>query len=267
MAATKQVTWMLPAIHKLRPVQRLFIYCLILEVFFFSIAILCLFSCFAIPFRGLWCKLLLSYLMYVIKGMGNIHTLATASSFLCCWQGMDVPMGSMAAMNIFEKQHKICWGLNNFVHCFVHENMTEDRFCITKILRGDWLLQIRLAVDDQDKPTVEACGSVLQSAVRNSRYLLKKKYFNGIPADQVRTTSPVPSLTDEQWLELVKLWSSPKAKVSSWCKEKIMFYLCCLQFTDLPYRKLLRRTKGTVLRSGTIKRRDLETTSHTCTNL
>jgi hypothetical protein len=49
-----------------------------------------------------------SYLMDVIKAMGHIHTLATASYFLCCWQGMDVPMGSMAAMNIFKKQHKIC---------------------------------------------------------------------------------------------------------------------------------------------------------------
>jgi len=75
------------------------------------------------------------------------------------------------------------------------------------------LLQMRLAVDEKDKPTVEACGNVLQSAVCQSRYLLKKKYFNGIPADQVRTTSPVSSITDEQWRELVKMWSTSKAKV------------------------------------------------------
>jgi len=70
-----------------------------------------------------------------------------------------------------------------------------------------------LAVDDKHEPTVKAYNNMLQSVVRQSRYLLKKKYFNGIPANEVRTTSPVANLTDEQWLELVKLWSSAKAKV------------------------------------------------------
>ena len=70
-----------------------------------------------------------------------------------------------------------------------------------------------MTVDDKHEPTVKACNNMLQSAVRQSRYLLKKKYFNGIPANEVRTTSPVANLTDEQWLELVKLWSSAKAKV------------------------------------------------------
>jgi len=70
-----------------------------------------------------------------------------------------------------------------------------------------------LAVDDKHEPIAKACNNMLQSVVCQSRYLLKKKYFNGIPANEVRTTSPVANLTDEQWLELVKLWSSAKAKV------------------------------------------------------
>ncbi|XP_066353498.1 uncharacterized protein [Miscanthus floridulus] len=44
------------------------------------------------------------------------------------------------------------------------------------------------------------------------RYLLKKKYFNGIPANQVRTTSPLGTMTDEQWRALVYMWSTPKHK-------------------------------------------------------
>ena len=44
------------------------------------------------------------------------------------------------------------------------------------------------------------------------RYNLKKLYFNGVPADKVRTTSPLKSMTDDQWRELVEMWSSPKHK-------------------------------------------------------
>lgn len=35
------------------------------------------------------------------------------------------------------------------------------------------------------------------------RYRLKQKYFNGVPANEIRTTSPVASMTDEQWRALV----------------------------------------------------------------
>jgi len=76
-------------------------------------------------------------------------------------------------------------------------------------------LSVRLAVDEKDKPTVEACSDILQKAVRQRRYLLKKKYFTDIPANQVRTTSPVSSLTDDQWLELVQMWSTAKAKATA----------------------------------------------------
>ncbi|XP_066323972.1 uncharacterized protein [Miscanthus floridulus] len=42
------------------------------------------------------------------------------------------------------------------------------------------------------------------------RYRLKKKYFNGVSANEIRTTSPVECMTDEQWRELVAKWSDPK---------------------------------------------------------
>jgi len=70
-----------------------------------------------------------------------------------------------------------------------------------------------LAVDENDDPTKQACTNLLQSGVRKTRYLLKKKYFIGVPADQIRTTSPIPTITDEQWLALVAKWSSPKGRV------------------------------------------------------
>ncbi|KAG8048590.1 hypothetical protein GUJ93_ZPchr0009g2312 [Zizania palustris] len=73
-------------------------------------------------------------------------------------------------------------------------------------------LSTRLSVDEKDNPTIEACTNILQTRVCQSRYLLKKNYFIGVPANEVRTTSPVSSLTDEQWLELMEKWSSAKGK-------------------------------------------------------
>ncbi|XP_021315244.1 uncharacterized protein LOC110436768 [Sorghum bicolor] len=68
----------------------------------------------------------------------------------------------------------------------------------------------RLAINKEDKPTEEACTDMLRSAVKNQRYRLKQKYFNGIPANEVRTTSPVEYMTDAEWRALVAKWSDPK---------------------------------------------------------
>ncbi|RCV38051.1 hypothetical protein SETIT_8G111000v2 [Setaria italica] len=40
----------------------------------------------------------------------------------------------------------------------------------------------------------------------------QEDYFDGVPANTVRTTSPLKSMTDEQWKALVEMWSSPKHK-------------------------------------------------------
>jgi hypothetical protein len=35
------------------------------------------------------------------------------------------------------------------------------------------------------------------------------------PANEIRTTSPVDFMTDEEWMDLVKQWSDPKNMVCS----------------------------------------------------
>jgi hypothetical protein len=70
-----------------------------------------------------------------------------------------------------------------------------------------------LAIKKDDKPTEEAVTDMMRSAVKNQRYRLKQKYFNGIPANEVTTTSPVPYMTDAQWKALVGKWSDPKNMV------------------------------------------------------
>ena len=64
------------------------------------------------------------------------------------------------------------------------------------------------------------------------RYNLKKLYFNGVPADKVRTTSPLKSMTDDQWRadgDVVK----PKAQgmlVYCFLKPFIFLALVCCMF-------------------------------------
>jgi hypothetical protein len=86
--------------------------------------------------------------------------------------------------------------------------------------------QGRLAIDINQQPTKDACYNVLQSTVKQRRYNLKKTYFTGIPIDQIRSTSPVPYMTDAQWNELVKKWSDPKKHGMSYLLNSTASYCC-----------------------------------------
>lgn len=79
-----------------------------------------------------------------------------------------------------------------------------------------------MSVNTEDKATKEACTDMLRSAVKNQRYRLKQKYFNGVPANEISTTSHVSYMTDEQWRALVAKWSDPKNMV--WVSCHILFF-------------------------------------------
>jgi len=57
-----------------------------------------------------------------------------------------------------------------------------------------------------------ACVDMLKGGQRQMRHRLKK-YFDGVLANLVRTTSPVTCMTDDKWRALVEMWSNPKHKV------------------------------------------------------
>ena len=85
-------------------------------------------------------------------------------------------------------------------------------------------------MDNDSKAVEDACLDMLKGGQRQMRYRLKQKYFNGIPANQVRTTSPISSMSDEDWRKLVEKWSTPKHKVFAinlhWLA---LYYLYCLK--------------------------------------
>ncbi|PVH47457.1 hypothetical protein PAHAL_4G067100 [Panicum hallii] len=71
-------------------------------------------------------------------------------------------------------------------------------------------LKLKFDMDKNDGSVKHACGRMMQSAIRQQRYRLKKKYFTPFPLHLVPKTSPVKSLTDAQWNALVEHWKNPK---------------------------------------------------------
>ncbi|CAN6288369.1 unnamed protein product [Urochloa humidicola] len=69
-----------------------------------------------------------------------------------------------------------------------------------------------LSIDINNKAVKYACNDLLKCRQRNMRHQLKKAFFDGVPANQVRTTSPLNTMTDNQWQALVDMWSTPKHK-------------------------------------------------------
>ena len=68
-------------------------------------------------------------------------------------------------------------------------------------------------MDTEAEVVHEACTDMLQKISKNRRHIIKKKYFDPIPANQVSIKSPVPDMTDGEWQDLVQMWSTPKHKV------------------------------------------------------
>ena len=63
-----------------------------------------------------------------------------------------------------------------------------------------------MGINKEDKPTEDACTNVLWSGVRQMQYRLKKKYFNGVPANEIPTTSLVSCMSDQEWQALAAKW-------------------------------------------------------------
>ncbi|TVU04068.1 hypothetical protein EJB05_50357, partial [Eragrostis curvula] len=71
-------------------------------------------------------------------------------------------------------------------------------------------VSVQFSMDTTSKPVISACADMLKSGQRQMRSKLKKKYFDNVPESQRITKSPMSSMDDNQWAELLKLWSSPQ---------------------------------------------------------
>uniref|UniRef100_A0A0E0LCM0 Uncharacterized protein n=1 Tax=Oryza punctata TaxID=4537 RepID=A0A0E0LCM0_ORYPU len=70
----------------------------------------------------------------------------------------------------------------------------------------------QFAIEENDQAIKDACVDLLKCGQRQMRYKLKQTFFDGIAANEVRLSSPLRSMTDEQWQALVKMLLDPKHK-------------------------------------------------------
>ncbi|TVT98138.1 hypothetical protein EJB05_56570, partial [Eragrostis curvula] len=77
---------------------------------------------------------------------------------------------------------------------------------------SNYIKKVQFPMDTTSKPVISVCADMLKFGQRQMRYKLKKKYFDNVPESQRITKSPVSSMDDNQWAELLKLWSSPQHK-------------------------------------------------------
>uniref|UniRef100_K3YZ54 Uncharacterized protein n=1 Tax=Setaria italica TaxID=4555 RepID=K3YZ54_SETIT len=87
-------------------------------------------------------------------------------------------------------------------------------------------------------PVKDAFSDLLKKGQRQMRYKLKKQYFNGIPANAVRTTSPLSTMTDMRWKQLMDMWSNPNHKyhqmIGSWSYVAQCYVMKQTKFKDAP---------------------------------
>ncbi|KAK1607928.1 hypothetical protein QYE76_031601 [Lolium multiflorum] len=65
-------------------------------------------------------------------------------------------------------------------------------------------------MDTESEDIQKACYDVLRKVSKNRRYILKRDYFDKVPANEVSIKSPVKDVSDEEWEALTALWVTPR---------------------------------------------------------
>ncbi|CAD6258478.1 unnamed protein product [Miscanthus lutarioriparius] len=91
----------------------------------------------------------------------------------------------------------------------------------------------RLDVDVKNEARSKvACTDIIKRGVRQTRYHLKKKYFNeSLTEEQLLAKQPPPKMKKEEWTKLVEYWCDPKnqrTKYSNMEPDAIDFFGECM---------------------------------------
>lgn len=63
-------------------------------------------------------------------------------------------------------------------------------------------------------PSLDACTDIIKRGVRQTRYHLKRKYFDeSLSREQLLAKEPPPKMKKEEWIKLVEYWCDPKNQV------------------------------------------------------
>ena len=101
-------------------------------------------------------------------------------------------------------------------------------------------------MEKDDKVGNDVCTKVIQKGVRQQRYRLKKKYFNGYTAQEALSNKPL-NITHENWTSLVNKWSDGTNKVCNKIRETnnsfcihIYYTICKYLYSFSLYRKYVK---------------------------
>lgn len=86
-------------------------------------------------------------------------------------------------------------------------------------------------MDTDAEPVKKACAKMMKNAQRQQRYRLKRKYFDPYPLHLVTKKSPLKSMTDDQWNELVEGWKDQRKMVTCSCTTISLMLDCYLIFS------------------------------------
>ncbi|KAK3121202.1 hypothetical protein QOZ80_8BG0648060 [Eleusine coracana subsp. coracana] len=90
----------------------------------------------------------------------------------------------------------------------VHWKDYKDKPTLLEMFMG--CLRAKFHIDTSDETIKKACREMMKKAVHQQRHNLKKKIFYPFPLHRVTKTSPVKCMSNEQWIDLVESWKSPK---------------------------------------------------------
>jgi len=63
-------------------------------------------------------------------------------------------------------------------------------------------------------PSLDACTDIIKRGVRQTRYHLKRKYFDeSLSREQLLAKEPPPKMKKEEWIKLVEYWCDPNNQV------------------------------------------------------
>ncbi|KAG2640650.1 hypothetical protein PVAP13_2KG113632 [Panicum virgatum] len=116
--------------------------------------------------------------------------------------------------------------VRNHVLVLKHWKEYKNQLGLFELFKGK--LSAKFDINTSDAAVEKACSQMMKNALRQQRYRLNKKYFDPFPLHMVRKTSPIKSVSDKQWNDLVEYWKDPKRmEASEKCKEsrsKVKFH-------------------------------------------
>ncbi|XP_039803998.1 uncharacterized protein LOC120668141 [Panicum virgatum] len=103
--------------------------------------------------------------------------------------------------------------VRNHIPVFKHWKEYKKHPALFELFLGR--LRAKFDIDTSNEVVRKGCLEMMQSAVRQQRYKLKKDFFDSVPLHLVRKTSPVKVMSNEQWIDLVDSWMTPQKMEAS----------------------------------------------------